>query len=239
MSIRTTKRNKFKISFSNDEEFERIYEDIFKRNEYPFKTTKETPFIIDCGSHIGLSVLYFKKLYPNAKIVAFEPNPLTFKLLQKNIFQNKLRDVKLINVAVFDKNGNIDFYVDKNTENPWGWGDSAVINKWYSVDTAKTIKVKAITLSQFIKPKVDLLKLDIEGVEERVLRSIEDKLKNIKEIMIEFHGSSTNPKNDSSRRLTFLRKNGFVYRISQDWQFIPEEKIKRDDPYWLSIYAKK
>lgn len=237
MNIQTIERGGIKFSFINKEEFERIYDDIFKRNEYPFTTDKPTPFILDCGSHIGLSILYFKNKYPNARITAFEPNPRTFNLLQKNIEQNNLRDVKLINAAVSDRKGKIEFFVDKKIENPWGWGDSAVINKWYSSKTAKSIKVDTARLSKFLKSSVDLLKLDIEGMEERVLQEIKSKLSKVKEIMMEYHGSSTNPRNDLARILSFLRTNGFNYKIKQEGKFIKESQIKKLDPYWLTIHA--
>lgn len=66
MDVKTEERYGFKISFINKEEFELIYKDIFESGEYNFQTNNPKPFILDCGSHIGLSVLYFKKLYPQA-----------------------------------------------------------------------------------------------------------------------------------------------------------------------------
>lgn len=139
----------------------------------------------------------------------------------------------------YDSGGEIDFHVDKDLEHPWSWGDSAVVNKWYSENKNKIIKVKAVQLSSFLNKPTDLLKLDVEGLEERILLSIEDKFNNIGEIMMEYHSSSTNPNNDISNVLTVLRKNGFRCRINQGGQFIKEEQIKKDDPFWLSIYAKK
>lgn len=239
MNIQTIERGGIKFSFLNEEEFERIYDNIFRKNEYPFITNKTKPFILDCGSHIGLSVLYFKKKYPAAKIIAFEANPFTFSLLEKNVKQNGLTSIQLVNAALYDSEGKIEFFIDKNTKNPWGWGDAAVINKWYSSKTAKTIKVNAARLSMFIKSSVDLLKLDIEGMEERILQEIKSRLSKITEIMMEYHGSSTNPRNDPYRILSLLKENEFKYEIKQDLKFIDEKAIKRDDPYWLLIYAKK
>lgn len=238
MNIKTIKRNGIKFSFINTEELEAIYKDIFIQKEYPFKTIVDSPVILDCGAHIGLATLYFKKLYPNARITAFEPNPRSFELLKLNIKQNNLTNIKLINAAISNKEGKIDFYVEKDIPNPWGWGDSAVINKWYSKEKNKTIKVKSLRLSSFIKNTIDLIKLDIEGLEEIILKEVEGKLTLVKEIIIEFHGSSTNPSNDSSEILSLLRKNSFGYKISQDRKFIKEEDIKKRDPYWLMIYAK-
>jgi len=60
------------ISFLNIREFLEIFKDIFILKEYDFVSREENPKIIDCGSHVGLSVLFFKKKYPGARITAIE-----------------------------------------------------------------------------------------------------------------------------------------------------------------------
>jgi hypothetical protein len=62
-----------------------LFKEIFIYNSYEFLSTKKNPFILDCGSNIGMSILYFKYFYPNCKIYAFEPDPETFELLKFNI----------------------------------------------------------------------------------------------------------------------------------------------------------
>src|SRR5688500_10055596 len=52
--------------------------EIFVREIYRFETDIRNPVIIDCGSNIGLSVLYFHKSYPGARILAFEPDAGNF-----------------------------------------------------------------------------------------------------------------------------------------------------------------
>jgi len=238
MDIKTVERNGFKISFINEEEFELVYKDIFELNEYSFKASNPKSFILDCGSHIGISILYFKKLYPQAKIIAFEPNPNTFKLLEKNIQQNNLENVTLIKAAVAPEKGKVNFYISNDEKLPWTWGDSAVINKWVSEDTTKTIEVSSVRLSDYINQKIDLLKLDVEGLEELVLLEIQSKIDKVKEIFMEFHGSSTNPANDSERVLAFLSKNKFKYTVTQEGKLINENEVNKTDPYWLIIHAR-
>src|SRR5437773_1931564 len=111
MILKTRKIDGISFSFLNEKEFEFLYHEIFKVEEWRFTAKTPSPFIIDCGAHIGISVLYFKKLYPRAKIAAFEPNPDTFKLLELNIRQNNLSDVKLVNAAISNSTEEgIDFY---------------------------------------------------------------------------------------------------------------------------------
>src|SRR5262249_62206976 len=57
------------------ESFLSIYDQIFVREIYRFESSDDAPFIIDGGANIGASVLYFKKLYPKSRIIAFEPDP--------------------------------------------------------------------------------------------------------------------------------------------------------------------
>ena len=52
------------------------YREIFIQELYRFETSNPAPVIIDCGANCGLSVVYFKQLFPAAKIVAVEADPI-------------------------------------------------------------------------------------------------------------------------------------------------------------------
>ena len=58
-------------------------EEIFRREQYRFETDAPAPFIVDCGANIGMATLYFKSLYPDATVLAFEPDPAAFACLQE------------------------------------------------------------------------------------------------------------------------------------------------------------
>src|SRR6266487_3582389 len=79
MTLKTRKIDNLTFSFINENEFEGMYNETFKYNQYRFTADTSAPFILDCGSNIGVSVVYFKTLYPQAKIIAFEPSPDTSK----------------------------------------------------------------------------------------------------------------------------------------------------------------
>jgi FkbM family methyltransferase len=132
-----------------------LFKEIFVQRSYDFKAKTNTPFIIDAGSNIGMSILYFKMIYPHAKIIGFEPDDATFDILEKNINNNKLTDVKLYKKALSNKQGFISFFYDKNT--PGGLGASIVSHGPCEK------KVESDTLSHFITQPVDLLKIDIEA----------------------------------------------------------------------------
>src|SRR5215471_7593686 len=61
-----------------------MYREIFDLEIYRFNAKTKRPYIIDCGANIGLSVLYFKQLYPESQIVAFEPDEAVFAVLSRN-----------------------------------------------------------------------------------------------------------------------------------------------------------
>jgi hypothetical protein len=77
-----------------------MLDEIFVRENYKFSTGSAQPYILDCGANIGIGVIYLKLRFPNSIIHAFEPDPVAFQLLKKNIEANGLVDVYLHNQAV-------------------------------------------------------------------------------------------------------------------------------------------
>ena len=65
--------------------------------------------IIDCGAHIGLSVIYFKRICPTSFITAFEPDEQNFNLLKQNIQSFQLESVDLRKEAVWVANTELNF----------------------------------------------------------------------------------------------------------------------------------
>ncbi len=235
----------YSINFSNVIETFSIYKDIFLLRQYKFKSERKNPFIIDCGSHIGLSVLYFKKIYPESHILSFEANPKTAETLEKNISQNFLKNVTLIKKAVGLKKGKIPYYV-ATQKNGWNWGDAGVKNDWYNVLDYETIYVPSTKLSEYINRSVDLLKIDIEGMEMIVLSEIKHKLKFVQEIIMEFHGGKKNKKNRLENVVALLKECGFSFSIKYPSTILnPFRKevevadVKNLNSYFLIIHAKK
>ena len=81
----------YKISYLGEPQFRYLFNEIFMQAPYFFKSSNDPPLIFDCGSNIGMSVLFFKKLYPNARIVAFETDPFTFEILRRNVIKISYR----------------------------------------------------------------------------------------------------------------------------------------------------
>lgn len=203
-----------------------LIESIFIDNEYFFECKNPNPTIYDLGSNIGLSIIYFKILYPRSTIHAFEPDPDTFTILQKNLSSYCLKDVHLHNLAITNQTGQINFFV-----NPTGSG-SPLMSTNPSRLNGKKISVPSIKASDIIKTKIDFIKMDIEGSEISVLKDLDrsKKIKFVDQMSIEYHHHVDVDKNNLSNFLKILEKNNFGYQIhaAQNTPLIPKtfEDIK-------------
>lgn len=198
----TVRMGRYQVTYTDILSLYIEYKDIFCRLIYHFECEKSNPYIIDGGGCIGMSVLYFKYIYPEAKIICFEPDPEIFKILQHNLTTNNLDDVTLINAGLSKEGGILSFSSDN-------------VDGGKIVESSQgNIKIRTVRLSEYLSEAVDFLKLNIEGQELPVLQEIEasGKLRNIREMVIEYHGWP-----DESQKLgellTILDRNGFQYLI--------------------------
>jgi precorrin-6B methylase 2 len=88
------------LKLVDSESFLTTYIELFENQIYKFNSSQKDLLILDCGANIGLSVIYFKRLYPNSKIIAFEADPNIFNVLQENVKSFNFKNVELINKAV-------------------------------------------------------------------------------------------------------------------------------------------
>ena len=186
-----------------------LFKEVFLSKEYYFRSEKPNPAIIDCGANIGMAVLYFKFLYPDCTIKAFEPNPLAFYLLNKNITQNDLSKVELHNVALSNRDGSIEFF----TKGRQGMLVASIIKERGGDDC---ISIQSQKMSGFIKDnKFDLLKMDIEGAEAEVLEDLilADKIKNISAYIIEYHHRIDHNKTSMTDFIRPFEERGYGYNI--------------------------
>lgn len=197
----------FNIKFHDYRSLCFLFSEIFLNEMYFFKTDNKTPFIIDCGSNIGISILYFKKLYPNSKIIGFEPSTSNYILLENNIKNNGFKDVFLFKKAVYNKSDILKLYDSGNTT-------GTMLDGFARAKNYETIET--VPLSAYINQKVDFLKLDIEGSETIVLEELaqKNKLKFIEEIIMEFHYNNRSKTNYFSKLFKILEDNNFKIQIS-------------------------
>lgn len=196
-----------KLQYSDKTGFLHSVDEIFCGNIYSFKTGNPSPIIFDCGANIGLSIIYFKKLYPLAKITAFEPDPAIFSTLEYNVRSFGFNDVKLINAAVWKKETKLSFFSE---------GSLAGSSELDFSGAGNLQSVQAIRLKDILATgkEIDFLKIDIEGAENEVLFDIADELKNVRKVFIEYHSIAGNPQKLGGI-LQLISNAGFRYFIKE------------------------
>lgn len=192
------------ISFCDAATFLYGGREILQNEIYRFESLTQKPYIIDCGSNIGLSIIYFKKLYPESVILGYEPDPIIFDILNKNITQLGLQNVTIEKKAIWINDEGVKF----NSEG----GFSGRIA--YKGDKKSIIKVPSQRLKNLLGVKVDLLKIDIEGAENEVFFDIESSLSNVENLFIEYHSYSDKPQ-VLHEILYGIEKQGFRYHITE------------------------
>lgn len=184
------------------------------------KILQKGDVFVDVGANIGLmSIFASQKIGQQGKVIAFEPNPKTKKILENNITLNKINIITVEGFALSDKNQKSRIY-DRWDINR---GGASLIkpNK-----PTNSYKIKEIKFSDYfaIKKQIKLVKIDVEGFELNVLKGARQYIldsKNPPSIIVE---CSTN------------RANTFGEDTMPLYTFLVNLKIFR---FYKSIYGKE
>tara|TARA_Y100000768_G_C23975481_1_gene682823 strand:- start:1090 stop:1944 length:855 start_codon:yes stop_codon:yes gene_type:complete len=118
--------------------------------------------IFDIGANTGIYSILSKVFNPRSKVYSFEPNIEFLKAIKKSNHKN-LFDINIVNQAVSDKNTTLNF-------------DGYQITKRKSNEKVRSTRLDTFILNQKIK-KVDLIKLDVELHEDKVILGMGKYLK--------------------------------------------------------------
>ena len=157
---------------------------------------------LDIGANVGVYSLLAAGV-KKTNTIAFEPVPSTFLNLEKNISINNLKNIEILNIGLADKDGELHFTSDGDTNNH-------VINE----PRNNSIKVSVKTLDKIIHAKENtdiLIKLDVEGFEIKVLEGSNQLLKNenLMGLIVELNGCSKRYGFKDSDVDQILTQNGF------------------------------
>jgi FkbM family methyltransferase len=154
---------------------------VFVHEEYaiPFEATNPR-LIIDAGANIGLTTLYFSARFPDAKIIAIEPESSNYELLVRNCAG--MTNVTPRHAAVW--NTDTPLQIENPDAEKWGFKVTP------GAHTGSAIK--ALTIPQILAQSghdtIDILKLDIEGAERELFcNGCETWLPHVTMIIIELH----------------------------------------------------
>ena len=170
------------------------------RKFYKNYSSKEKAIIFDVGSNKGQSIDFFNNIYDSCEIYAFEPNVKLNQKLKKK-YDNK--NIILHNLGVSEKKGELilnENILDETSsfekmkeDSMYAFKKAKILGVKIDNLIAKSYYVKTISLCEFLKTKniqiIDVLKIDVEGHEYKVLKGLfNGRLKTkIKFIQIENH----------------------------------------------------
>lgn len=138
-----------------------LYE-IFGRRIYDFSSVSDAEYIVDCGANCGISSLFLYTLYPNARILAIEPNPALFPRLQETV--RPYKNILPVQYAVGAVDGEASFFVSPHATT----ASSLLRRSPEDAEHKVPIKTPKTILTECGFSRVDALKFDIEGAEEHL-----------------------------------------------------------------------
>lgn len=186
-----------------------VYE-IFYKNDYTtYSPIEINDIVVDVGANVGIFSLFAATKTHNI-VYAIEPFPDNFNYLKRNVHTNGLENIKIYNIALCDKIGCTDLFIDDES-------GGHLLNPIVG-NSKKCIEVSTTTLKQFMDKNniqhIDFLKLDCEGSEGLILESTPiEYLKKIEKIAMEFHDNAS-PLNHNDI-IKLLEDSGFATKL--DW----------------------
>lgn len=124
--------------------------------------------VLDVGSHIGLYALLAAVGRPDVTAVAFEPVPRNLRYLRTNVERNGADNITVVEAAVGATTGSMTLRIPATLRLP----ATATLND--RADAGEATDVAVVALDDYVAEHglapVDLMKIDVEGAEEQVLR---------------------------------------------------------------------
>ena len=164
--------------------------------------TQELKVILDVGACEGLDSIKYARKYPTSKVFSFEPVKSNFEILQKNLADFKVNNVLPIPKALGSAAGKAIIHLSSGTpesaENrEWNYGNKSssllspdkvkVHFPWMSFDSQEEVEVT--TLADVVESKnlsyIDLIHMDVQGLELEVLKGGGEIGKYLKMIWLE------------------------------------------------------
>ncbi|MFH1446736.1 MAG: FkbM family methyltransferase, partial [Chloroflexota bacterium] len=172
--------------------------------------------VVDIGAGTGDFTLYAALDHPDTLVYAYEPFPESFAMLEENIRNNHIENVKIFAEAVWSEPGQLtlDFSDGEPLQAPTQGSEMADELK------AGQCRVPALALEKVLEQNnlihLDLLKLDCEGAEFEILSEKSAKtLKRIERIIMEYHDGYQG--HHHRELVEFLCEQGFKVRVTPNY----------------------
>ena len=172
-------------------------------NILEFIQNLQPSIILEIGAHFGTETQDFRRLLPNAEIIAFEPDPRNIKILKEREVD---KICKLEEFALSNTNGKLEFYLSSGdctnllsdtlfTSNDWSASSSLKkpkvhldFHKWITFD--EKVEVDSIRLDdyEYLNDRIiDFIWMDVQGAEDLVFKGSIETLKRTKYVYTEYN----------------------------------------------------
>lgn len=203
-----------------------IANDIFAGTTYPnvpFVSGVKT--ILDIGANVGAASVYLGMSYPEARVYAFEPGSDALSLLRGNVEQ--LGNVSVFPFGLFDHDKTLPLFHGKNDS-----VESSLCASTRTVAEAERIRLRCASqfLSEHGIASVDILKIDTEGCEVPILRSLSAYLPEVKVLYVEYHSERDRRMIDEMLAETHVLWSGHVtFAYRGEFCYLKRELVPDED----------
>ncbi len=165
-----------------------VFQQVFLQKQYKpltdriFKSGTENSIrnIVDAGANVGYTSLFFKKLFPEARIVGIEPEEGNYNMIERNIALNSVLGITPVKKALWG--GHEKLMLDKKFRDGREWAFRTIPGNNGGIDS---LTLKDV-MEQYGIKTIDILKIDVEGAEESIFQNA-DFLANVRYLAIEIH----------------------------------------------------
>jgi FkbM family methyltransferase len=190
--------------------------DTFLLLEQPWLKELEISTVLDIGSNIGQFAITFNSAMPKAQIFSFEPIPECFQELQENI--SSIPNISAFNIGLGDYSGDLEFFEVNDHSMSSSFLKMTSLHKQAFPQTtaSKLTKVKVEKLDTFAEKisisKPLLIKLDVQGYEEQVMKGGENVISQAAVIIVETSFKTLYEDQPLFEDIyNLLKKHGFSY----------------------------
>jgi len=183
--------------------------------------------IIDVGANFGYHTLLFSKEVEQS-VFAFEPQLQNYSLLEKNIEHNSIKNIKPFNTACGNSNCEIRMPITTDTKNYHNMGDFTP-NIMKNNSTSHSI-TQSVRLDDMDFPQIDLIKIDVQGWEKKVLSGCSNLLKKYKPtLIVEFeHFQLSKTVTTCEELFKYIRENNY-HIFYLDYQYPADHVCVHND----------
>lgn len=177
--------------------------------------------IIDVGANMGEISLRFAQQFPNARILSFEPHPVTFKKLKTNWNKNAFKNITLLNLGLGSQTGEV--YFEERSNGNLG------MNRVTADREKSAHQIHITTLDLFFQENnlsdASIIKIDVEGYEHEVLKGARNLLNQYKPLLfIELDNDNLIEQGSSATALVqFIQSFGYCIEHAESGERITEK----------------